>query len=355
MVQFFSRPFAPPSRANYFFKVPFFQGFIFMLKTIFIFFVLITFSLVSSYGQGKLQTNKDPEKTRFVTSDIKNFWNAYDLAKKETDFKRKVEIFQKEYIEKGSPGLKGFMPHRIISAEKMVQTINKAPKFYASIRKTSQKTSKMKNSVIKSFKELKKIYPDAIFPNVYFVIGRMNSGGTISNTGILIGTEMHCLSKNTPKEELSNWLKSVLAPIDNLPHIIAHESIHYQQRFKQNTLLEKAIQEGGADFIAELISGKHINHNQHDFGNKNEIALWKEFKTSMNGKDYSKWLYDGGKTKGRPADMGYYMGYKICESYYKNAENKKQAIKDMLLLKDANEFLEKSKYPNKFKKLENQP
>ena len=251
-------------------------------------------------------------------------------------------------LTKEAPGLKGFTPSRIQSAEKMVEAIAKNPKFYASIRKTSQKTSKMSKPVLKSFNNLKELYPDAIFPNVYFVIGRINSGGTISGTGILIGTEMHCLSKDTPTDELSSWQKETIAPIENLPHIIAHESIHYQQRLSQKTLLEKSIYEGGADFISELISSKHINQKQHKFGDKNEKSLWKEFKKSMNGEDFSKWMYEGDKAVNRPSDMGYYIGYKICEAYYKNAKDKKQAIRDMLLIKDAGQFLEKSRYEEKF-------
>ena len=50
----------------------------------------------------------------------------------------------------------------------------------------------------------------------------------------------------------------------------------------------------------------------------------------------------------RPADLGYYIGYKIAEAYYKNAADKKQAVKDILEIKDFNEFLKASKYEEKF-------
>ncbi|HXJ98406.1 MAG TPA: hypothetical protein VNJ50_06130, partial [Gelidibacter sp.] len=46
----------------------------------------------------------------------------------------------------------------------------------------------------------------------------------------------------------------------------------------------------------------------------------------------------------RPADLGYYLGYQITESYYNNSDNKKQAIKEILEMKNAEKFLEKSKY-----------
>ena len=66
----------------------------------------------------------------------------------------------------------------------------------------------------------------------------------------------------------------------------------------------------------------------------------------MNGTNTSNWLYQGQEAKGRPADLGYYIGYKICESYYRAAKDKKQAVKDILEIKDFNQFLKDSQYSN---------
>jgi hypothetical protein len=52
----------------------------------------------------------------------------------------------------------------------------------------------------------------------------------------------------------------------------------------------------------------------------------------------------------RPPDLGYFMGYKISESYYKNARDKRQAIKDILEINDFDKFLKQSKYHLKFAK-----
>jgi hypothetical protein len=46
--------------------------------------------------------------------------------------------------------------------------------------------------------------------------------------------------------------------------------------------------------------------------------------------------------------MGYYMGYKIVQSYYNNAKDKRQAIKDILEIKDVRKFYEASKYGETF-------
>jgi hypothetical protein len=61
------------------------------------------------------------------------------------------------------------------------------------------------------------------------------------------------------------------------------------------------------------------------------------------------WLYSESGEGKRPDDLGYYMGYKICEAYYRSASDKKQAIHDMLNICDFKEFLKTSRYAEKFK------
>jgi uncharacterized protein YjaZ len=86
----------------------------------------------------------------------------------------------------------------------------------------------------------------------------------------------------------------------------------------------------------------------HTYANPRERKLWEEFRQEMNGKSSINWLYNGSQAKDRPADLGYYIGYKICEAYYQNAANKKQAVKDILEIKDSNQFLRASMYDEKF-------
>ena len=108
---------------------------------------------------------------------------------------------------------------------------------------------------------MKDLYPEAVFPDVYIVIGRLTSGGTTSDRGLLIGAEMNGRTPGMPVEELNDWLKQVITPVDRIPHIIAHELIHFEQKYGgSEVLLVQSIREGSADFLAELISGRHINH-----------------------------------------------------------------------------------------------
>ena len=50
----------------------------------------------------------------------------------------------------------------------------------------------------------------------------------------------------------------------------------------------------------------------------------------------------------RPADLGYYIGYKIAASYYERAPAKSQAVRDILTVRDYPAFLEASGYEEKF-------
>jgi uncharacterized protein YjaZ len=205
--------------------------------------------------------------------------------------------------------------------------------------------------MLASFKKLKEIYPDARFPNVYFVIGRMNAGGTVTFKGLLIGVEMYGKTDDASVAELTGWKKASVSRIEEIPFIVAHELVHYQQKYGLDgelSLLGKSLHEGSADFIGELIAGGSINQQLHEYGNPREKQLWLEFKKEMNNKDTSNWLYQGDKAKDKPADLGYYVGYKIVESYYNKAKDKKQAIKDILDIKDFNGFLKASGYDEKF-------
>ncbi len=68
----------------------------------------------------------------------------------------------------------------------------------------------------------------------------------------------------------------------------------------------------------------------------------------MNGSNTNKdWF--GTNMKNRPSDLGYYIGYKISEAYYKNSKDKRRAIRDILTVQDFAAFLEKSRYAEKFK------
>ena len=302
-----------------------------------IFTSLYIFILVSCVSQ-----NKDPLGTEIITTDLDHFWEALNRAGEDVN----PEILDKFYLKPGSKGIEGFTKGRIVSAENLAKIVRSNYKYYRSIQASTEKIAGMKDQIRESLVKLKELYPEAIFPPVYFVIGALNSGGTTSYNGLIIGAEMFGLTAETPTEELNDWLKTVIKPVDQVPHIVAHELIHIQQKYVGGTLLAASIKEGAADFLAELISGKHINDNVHDFANSREKELWLEFKDRMNSKDLKGWLYSS--APGRPNDLGYWMGYKITKGYYDQATDKKEAVREIFKIKNFEKFLEKSGYGKQF-------
>ena len=125
---------------------------------------------------------------------------------------------------------------------------------------------------------------------------------------------------------------------------MAHEIVHYQQKSlgTNPTLLANVIHEGSADFLAEMISGRHINEHVHRYAIPRRAQLWKEFKEKMHGKDLDGWLYSS--PADRPQDLGYWIGYEITKAYYDEATDKWQAIREILQVIDFDAFLAKSGY-----------
>ena len=248
----------------------------------------------------------DPDSAALITSDIRLFWQAIDGAPRDS----LAEILQREYLDRGSVGVRDFIPSRIFSAEDLAACVRDRRARYDSVRAANLDVARAEPAIRAAFRRLKAIYPAAVFPDVYFVIGRFNSGGTASRHGLLIGAEMY-------------------RDASGLPAIVAHELIHYQQHYDSPTLLDNSFNEGSADFLGEMISGAQINNAAHEYGRAHEHALWQEFKPHFADRTFFPWMY-GKPPDGRPNDLGYFIGYRIAEAYYNRTADKRQAVRDIL-------------------------
>ncbi|MCL6219592.1 TPR end-of-group domain-containing protein [Zunongwangia pacifica] len=296
--------------------------------------------------------NTAPELANIVTQDVYNFWEAYDLAQDSAN--NAANIYDQYYFKKASPGMEDYMGLKVKSKDYFIKHIESHPKLYKTIRENTLKVSEYKKDIQKSFKKLKEIYPSAKFPDVYFVMGAFTSGGTVSSSGLLIGINQMSDGEDVNTEELDFGDKLLMNQSENIPYIVSHELIHFQQDgLKNDTItLGYAISEGMADFIGELISGETANRKIFDWAKGKEKQIWTDFKKDMYYDRYSNWIANYGKaSKDSYPDLGYWIGYEICKSYYENAEDKKQAIQDMLTIQDYRKFLADSKWEQKLQQL----
>ncbi|WP_298307356.1 hypothetical protein [Flavobacterium sp.] len=275
---------------------------------------------------------------KFYTSDIDNFYQAFDLACNDTTNAQK--IFDKYYFKKGTKGLDDFYKFKIKDKEKFSEKVIKGKEFYASIRQELKNVSKFEDSIIKNYNRFTEVYPKAEFGDIYFVVGRLSSNGTISKNGLIIGTEY--LSKTESNSK--NWNSSMLNNIFDFNHIpitVFHEMIHFNQNgmVRENNLLSYALREGSAEFLTELFTGK-TDGDYKAFQNR-EVVIWEDFKKEMYQDKSISWRDENEPL--RPRNALYWAGYLICKSYYENLNDKQQAVYDILNVKNNLDFYKKSK------------
>lgn len=294
--------------------------------------------------------------TNVITSDIDNFWSAYDLIVQETDSSKHIQLIDSLYIKKGSLGLKKIMEVRNYTAEEYVEFINSYPKFFASVRSNTLKTQQFSEELNEGIKKLETIYPNLRPAKIYFTVGCMRTNGTNIDSLVLIGSELAMADSQTDISEFEGstkeWLKSFFStnPIDDLVLLNVHEYVHTQQQAQVNNLLSIAIREGVAEFVSTLAMNKPSVSPAIEFGKNNAQAVRGKFEQEMfYNNNQSKWFWSNSPNDFGVRDLGYYVGYQICENYYEKAVDKKKAIRTMINLDYTNnteieDFVKESNY-----------
>lgn len=292
---------------------------------------------------------------QIITSDIDNFWNAYDQIIVEKDSVKQLDLINKLYIDKGTPGLEGIMRARRYSAEEYIYAINYYPKFWNSIRKNTLKSNQFSKDIQKGVKKLKEIYPDLKPVNIYFEIGILRTGGTTIDGMLLIGSEIALADKTTVTAEFDKTYPHLRGyfetePINDVVFLNVHEYIHTQQKVTiGNSLLSQTLMEGVAEFLAEIALNQKSPNPQIEFGFKNEEKIKTAFEKEMFSPNIYNWIMNSPDNQFGMRDLGYFVGYAICKKCYELAADKKSAVKEMIELdyNDENElieFVEKTKY-----------
>ncbi len=291
-------------------------------------------------------TCRNPAQARFITEDILRFWHAFA----EIDTPDAPAYFERTYLQAGTPGLNAFTSLRIGSASALVKTVRARRSYYAATRATTLAIARRTDVFRASSQALAAWYSAAIFPDTFFVIGRMTSGGTVADAGLLIGSELFARGPDTPVHELNSWERAVTTSAKTLPFIVAHELIHAQQPPEvSHTLLAHCLREGAAEFLGELISGGVITPRLHVFSRAHEPQLWARFAAERDKIGWDSWLYQGAAAGKEPADLGYFIGSQICRAHFDRSSDKKAAVHNIVIqaVLDPEEFLAASGYPER--------
>jgi len=226
--------------------------------------------------------------------------------------------------------------------------------FYNSIRKTTNDIQADSVKIISYIHQFEKLYPKAIFNDIYFVVGQFYHGGTVILGQTIIEIQKNSKTNATKSAFLFNENQlNTLIEYNSFASLIIHEQVHVNQKkglstLFTNKLLVKTMSEGSADFVMFLITNQIPSHlrKTYAYGKEHEKELWLNFQKNLE-MDYDEirknWFYNYNQSK-LPPDLGYFMGFKICEQYYNNSADKEKAIEFILNGKNYKTLL--SQYKN---------
>jgi len=274
----------------------------------------------------------------FITTDIDNFWTAYDKITSTKDSATQYNYINQLFIAKGTPGLKAMMQARRYTAKSYIDAINQYPLFWTSLKPNTLKAKNYAADIAVNVSKLKALYPELKPSKIYFTIGAFRSGGTILDGMVLIGSEIALANEHTVTTEFPqdlNNLKEVFK--SNSPQKIVfnnvHEYVHTQQKTTiGNYLLAQTVLEGVAEFVTEKATKQTSSLPAIAYGMLHAEKVKQAFVLQMFNLGEGYWLYSNDENEFGVRDLGYYVGYAICQKYYNQAKNKKQAVKAMIEL-----------------------
>lgn len=306
-----------------------------------------------AFAQNTIQS-KSLVQTTILTEDIDNFWSAYDSLGTCNDYQDSINCIRRYYFEKGTAGFQAFINKYQFTVQDYLLSIKQYPKFYNSVRHNTLIAKSMNSEFNHLFEKVLDFYPEYKPLTIVFLIGPLQQGGTTTGNFLLIATEILASTKIIDLSEFGNSALGHVLSFDINVHdhilfMVAHETVHDLQinaDFNNYNLLNKSIIEGSADFIAELFTGVTANHYLYDYGKLHEQELIIKFKKAIeNNANTDNWMYNYDRVEeGVPADLGYYIGYRISESYYNHCRNKTEAVHEIIELENPKDFFEKSQY-----------
>lgn len=301
----------------------------------------IVFLLLVVSAATRSQKFEQEFKQEFITADVANFWLAYDKIIVAKDSVTKGRLLREQYIDKATPGLKSLMLVRNYTEPVYLHFIKTAPRFWKSIRKNTLSVEKHFPEIEADIRKLQRLYPALQPKPIYFSMGCFRTNGTVHDGKVLIGCETALADSKTIVDELPEWRRPFYkesVPVSGLALLCTHEYVHTQQKELVDNLLSKCLYEGVAEFVSCLATGKDSNVSAVVFGKANERQVVDKFVADLYlmSNDFN-WIWGENRNEFKVRDLGYYIGYEICERYYSQATDKAAAIAELVALDYGNE------------------
>jgi hypothetical protein len=295
-------------------------------------------SILSACAVHRTRSDRPGASNAYILSDAEQFAALID-----GDRIPDSTTLQREYLAKGTPGIAMFTQGRIENSSHLADVVShRIEKYRHAARLCLPVARTMAPEARRVLSRVAQLLGerDSVAPT-YIVFGADNSGGHAEAGGLVIGLEVICNGKTDPADVRQT-----------LRQFFAHEVTHtYQARVVspdlKPDLLVAALAEGVPDFVMTLAldSATRLVDERAIYGAAHERELWREFMADYNARVFetNDWMYTKGRG-GRPADLGYWIGMRIAESFYARASDKAAALRTLLELKDSAAILRESGY-----------
>ena len=290
--------------------------------------------VLGSVGGIASTTLSPPGNPIIHIEDVARFYKVYDGA----HGRPIAEELQRDYLDQGSPGLHHLANIRNVTGVTIANALAAHPQIFSDAKGCVAVLPRVRPRVAATLSRLGQIYTAAKFPPVTIAISRGKPVAVADSTGVIIALEALCAV---------NYLNPNVE--DRFVHTIAHEYAHVQQALRspalynnpKPTVLDASLIEGAAEFTATLTAGEvAIQSPYAPLVKARDRQIETQFVADENKTDLSDWIDNGTLTE--PGDLGYWVGYRIVKSYYEHASNKRQALRNILEMKNPKAFLAKS-------------
>ena len=312
--------------------------------------IALSFSLRALASAADQPAPADPITATIHTEDAERFARIFEAAKGNPS----AEQLQKGYLDGGSYGIKVFTPNRIVNAEHLAAAVSKNSAAYEhAIRVCLPRLNQYDADLRSIYLAMHGLFPDKPLPQIFIVFGAASSGGTAGPNAQVLGLEVLCATSDDTPDGLRTTLR----------RFFAHETVHTFQSVptdaSKSPLLASALIEGGADFIASIVTGQIPDPQRANWAGAREADLWAQFQKDMQADQMPtstespraanqarlRWIGNyKAAPPGWPVEAGYWIGMRIWQCYYEAAPDKHKAIRDVLDWNDPGLILRESRY-----------
>ena len=277
---------------------------------------------------------RDPSAAAISFEDLERFANLHREAA------GSAAAYQRQYFDLDSRAVGIWESHFGINATDLADHVIENPVLYEEFDSRIGALTATEPDIRAAYAELKRRYPEAVFSPLYVFFGAYSVRSLIRPFGILFSGEYFLGVPAAMDPGSPHYLRGLMAEPDKIVSQAIHEQAHIQQARRSplamftDTVLERSIYEGTADYVAELLTGAHNNSTAVRYVHRHGDALWCEFYRSLDRSYRDHWI-DAAQYGRPPAGIIGAFGYPIAAAYYQTFDDPAKGFEALLELDDS--------------------